>query len=61
MLKEKLISDSDGKKDITIEDIRSVPGLENYSDEQLQENVDSIKELALILYRLAEKGGLFRE
>lgn len=40
------------KNNLTIEDIRSIPDFTNFSDEEIIVIVESIKELAMLLYKI---------
>ena len=42
------------KKDISIVDIRNLPGYESLSDEEIQLIIESIKELSLIMMLINE-------
>jgi len=38
--------------DLTIEEVRSVPSFAQFSDEQIQEVIDAIKQLSLIAFNI---------
>ena len=58
---EKFIDSPASNKCITIEDLRAIPEHAHCSDEELQDMVNTIKEFALLLYRLYEKENSARE
>ena len=52
MKNEKPIADMHQQNNLTIEQVRSLPGFDHLSDDQVSELIEDIKELALLLNRI---------
>jgi hypothetical protein len=51
----KTITPFNNKNDLTIEELRSYPGLENMTDEQANQIIGSLKELSILVCYAADK------
>lgn len=49
MSDEKPITDTRQENNVTVDELRSIPRFANFSDEELQDVAESIKEFALLL------------
>ncbi|TND10301.1 MAG: hypothetical protein FD123_549 [Bacteroidetes bacterium] len=48
-------------KRLSIEELRSFPGFENYTDEMAKETIVSLESLSILFYELHQKSSLERE
>ena len=49
MTSKKSISELPEQNNLSLEEVRSIPGFKNFSDEKLKEIIESVKELSLLL------------
>ncbi len=54
-MKEEKAEESRGYKKITVERLREVPGLENLSDQEAKQVIDSLERLSLIFFSYLQK------
>jgi len=49
------------KKRLSIDELRSYPGFENYTDAMAEETIDSLETLSILFYELHQKSTKLKE